>query len=79
MPKPQWHPPWKLFRVTINHFNFSKFTQHDAHTVGEVWVGYVLCLFNCSLFCLVGHQRSPWLGEVHRCRAWESVVCHRLC
>lgn len=20
MPKPQWHPPWKLFRVSTHHF-----------------------------------------------------------
>lgn len=35
--------------------------------------------YNSIVFPVTGHQRSPWLGEVHRRGAWQSVVCHRIC
>lgn len=64
IPKPQWHPPWKLFRVRL------QFVLHDS--VGHSKSGHRMWL------CLTGHQWSPGLGEIHRGGARKPVVRHRI-
>lgn len=78
MPKPQWHPPWKLFRVTTNRFDpyFHLFMDKIDTLLSYLKPAF---FFNSSLLYLAGHQWSSRLGEVHRCGAWESVVCHGVC
>ena len=58
MPKPQWHPPWKLYRVNNDFCTFShiKVTQlHGQH--GS------MILINCSKECFLFTLVSLWIVE----------------
>ena len=38
MPKPQWHPPWKLFRVTTDRFTVSAAFVPNTMVVNKDYV-----------------------------------------